>query len=712
MFRPGEIARMRVGASVRNSDGDFKIIRYTDDTFRSVETDRGVFLESQLYPAHPSVLLTISGQDSEMAEFLRREQEEDDIEVEPKDVDSTEYPSLGDDEKERIIKQILVTLPTDLKGHDIVPDGSLRDYFMSWAFSLDNKEFFLLKQALEDGPAMTELVHIGLTSMPCAKCNSTPYKYIKTDGKHVVVDGDPCSYQDNMEPVQWELNVPSGRLVVASDLTDLFPLHIGAGRIESHESEIGRQQLTQQFALHGVAHAYVGKSKAGIYCVDEEKLEYVVASGKGEKQCKVRLNPFHSWYSMCDLDEYKLRKEFFAGPELELNKPKSFKVKPGVYLFTHRSIKHKGEFTVHSEFKWIRPPEPDQGLLAACQNHEIKPYPYVRAQVVEWPSLYGGVTHRDTPVPWENMTTKAQHNAWRCVADHIFFTIGNGVNWNPKGFPYGCSDPSLPDMEPPLFRAQYGWYPFSKNYSGWVSKNKLTPAFAKLLLNCLESIISFGMHVNESAVCREVHSVRERMGHAVERARELVKEYPTIADPQFMGWLQTKQPEAWVKNFDLGPVCTPAMLDLINFKPWLDASSYAIKVDATKLSQNRSLSARGYWSNEANATGIALPHAERKQHPKYYPKEFNKVASWTTNAVKSVPLTFIARVVGAGCNFDGEPMVEIAFDYDKNSWMQSGLRVALSLNNNAEAAITVLSKGEYEEELPNFSSQFKQWSAT
>jgi hypothetical protein len=161
--------------------------------------------------------------------------------------------------------------------------------------------------------------------------------------------------------------------------------------------------------------------------------------------------------------------------------------------------------------------------------------------------------------PWSEFTEAERLSAWQDVADHIFCTIGGGTEWHEKGFPLAKVDPSIPDVEPPSFRAQFSWYPFSAPYGGLFENIPFSPGFAKLVFRVLESVISFGMAVREDRAkgIREVGPARDRMMVAVKRYRELAPLYPEAADPAYVEWLSQKgRAEKWVRDFDLGPEVT------------------------------------------------------------------------------------------------------------------------------------------------------------
>jgi hypothetical protein len=152
------------------------------------------------------------------------------------------------------------------------------------------------------------------------------------------------------------------------------------------------------------------------------------------------------------------------------------------------------------------------------------------------------------------MTPEDRVDSWRRVADQVYCTIGSGIEWHEKGFPLARVDASIPDEEPPSFRAQHHWYPFSKPYGGLFEPQTLAPSFAKLAFRVLESVISFGANVRTDKESRDVRDVRARMLVAVKRYRELAKRHPEQADPDYVAWLSDKgRAEAWVNNFPLGP---------------------------------------------------------------------------------------------------------------------------------------------------------------
>lgn len=383
-------------------------------------------------------------------------------------------------------------------------------------------------------------------------------------------------------------------------------------------------------------------------------------------------------------------------------------VKPGVYRFRHNEHAREqegGEECIYTNFEWVRDPDPLQDFLSSYEEVDVNPNAYVQAKVARWPTLYGKVARsrhgKDKTVPWQDMTAEEQRHAWQRVADQTFCTIGGGVKWHEKGFPKAKVDPEVLDVEPPAFREQCHWYPFSKPYGGLFEPKLLTPSFAKFAFRVLESIISFGMTVRNNAHSREVRCVRERMSVAVKRYRELAKKYPNQADPEYVSWLSQKgRAEAWVENFDLGPEFTAKHREHAASQRWVPEGTYAVAFKADKLESGHfawNPKQGGCWANKSDAKRYAILAHEGSD------------CFWATNATNtSVPLYFVARVVKLGeVSHMGETLVEIAFDYGTKWMLNEKKRKALAEHGEKDA-ISLLTKEEYEALLPTAIEYYKE----
>jgi hypothetical protein len=557
-----------------------------------------------------------------------------------------------------------------------------------------------------------------MTLRKCPLCGEDDFT-IETNGLTVRIAGDPCKFANGLPHTEWELNVPSGKLVVANDLREIFPLP------EDKDYDIntimGCRQTALAYAANGMSHAFVGNTCPGVYkCGDglfkianepqDEKWD-----AKKEKYVKVKPKPpFEGeqvagictdlwWYSICDHDEYKRRcKRFKVKRDRNVE---VVDVKPGVYRFRHdehaRSYEGPGE-SVYTRFEWVREPDPVKDFLAHYEEVEVNANAYVQAQVARWPTLYGKadpLNVKRTTVPWSKMTPEDRHHSWKRVADDVFCTIGGGVEWHERGFPRAKVDASIPDVDPPTFRAQYNWYPFSKPYGGLFAPTTLAPSFAKLAFRVLESVISFGTTVRDDNHSRDVRHVRGRMMVAVKRYRELAKRHPEQADPEYVAWLsQEGRAEAWVENFPLGPEFTEKHREHAKKQRWVPEDAYAVAFDARKLTEGHFAwhpKQGGCWAHKKDAHRYAL----RAWEDNGQPPEHN--CFWNCHATNtSVPLYSVARVVKVGeVSHMGETLVEIAYDYG-TPWMQDKKKRKALAEAKEQAAIKVLSKEEYERLLP------------
>ena len=590
MFKPGEIAKAKLG-----SEGRIVTILDTPTTGSNhrwpVATSDGVFDETELAPAHPTVLATAAGR-APSAEAFRGLM--DHMAAEAAEDGALSYKLR--DKVEKALKKV----PLDFNGH--WKNGALlQDEFkvLKHLFlgpkdmsKVDAEDFV---RAAAAGTPLGRWVRVdvslGLTGLrTCSYCGEDVFA-METNGRVVRLAGEPCKFPNGLPPTEWELNVPSGKLVVANDLRGLFPLEDDDFDINTTR---GCSQTALAYAANGMSHAFVGNSCPGVYkCGDgifkianppsDEEFE-------GERVAGICTDLW--WYSLCDHAEFQRRCKRFK------QKADGFSVaivdiKPGVYRFRHdeEARLHDGPSEcIYTRFEWVREAGPVQDFLARYEEAEVNANAYVQSQVARWPTLYGETKSllggKGKVTPWSGMTEDERRHSWQRVADQAFCTISGGVEWHEKGFPKAKVDPSVPDVEPPSFRAQQHWYPFSQPYGGLFEPKKLAPSFAKLAFRVLESVISFGMDVQDSERSREVRNVRERMLLAVKRYRKLAKQYPEMADPEYVAWLSQKgRAEAWVENFELGPEFTEKQAKHASQQRWVPEDAYAVVFDARKLEE-------------------------------------------------------------------------------------------------------------------------------
>lgn len=710
MFKPGEVAGVR-GQEERR----VKVILGLD---RGISTDGGIFKEEELFVAHPTVLATASGHDQTREAWRER------IDAMASTGPTLPLKLLNE------IERVLARMSLDWNGH--WKNGEALDPVFK---SERSKELLLSPRALskEDAEALLQAVKAGkrldhwvpvdaaglrLSLSNCHYCGENNFG-LETNGQVLRIEGASCEFSKGMPPSEFELNVPSGKLVVANDLRELFPLLEDDFNVNTLW---GCRQTTLAYAAIGMAHAIVGNSCPGVFQCEDGTFKIANPPPdehwNGKAWVEVRPKPLFDgkkvasittdlwWYSLCDYDDFKRRCRYFKHKVKDFH-IKVVKVVPGVYRFQHddEARGHRGrDECVFARFKRVRKADKVKDFLASYKEAEVNPHAYVLAQVKQWPTLYGkvkeGSSGKETPIPWGKMTPRDQLLSWQRVADQVFCTIGSGTEWHEKGFPLAKVDQGVPDIDPPSFREQFHWYPFSAPYGGLYEPKVLTPSFAKLAFRVLESIISFGMTVNDGAHSREVIYTRQRMLAAVKRYRQLAKEHPTEADPEYVTWLNEKgRAEAWVENFDLGPEVTEKHKKHAESQRWVPEDAYAIEFDARKLPDGHHFAwhpkIMGCWARKADAQRYAILQWQDNGQSSAKHNCF-----WSCNASStSVPLYTVARVKKVGeVSHVGETLVEIVYDYG-TAWMKGTSRKALA-EFKEKAGLRVLSKKEYEERLP------------
>lgn len=474
---------------------------------------------------------------------------------------------------------LLEKLDIDYNGH--WRDGKSIQYFLSMVLSeLYLSPFSLLPSkeqvdellvALRTKKSLGRWIPLIECRMPllgggCSYCGADHF-FLETDGLSLRLSGEKCPLPNGFDPNEWELNVPSGKIVVANDLRDWFPLPYGSEDLPSVNSVIGCRAVAQAYAQVGLAHAFVGNTCPSVIRLSDASFK--ISSEPSEdvwngEEWVEREDPVGRedevvasictdlwWYSLCDLDELERR---FARFGKEHDRDFTvIDVKPGVYKFRHNdSVDESEEEEVFSTFEWVRDPDPVRDFVGEYADLVISPHAFVQAKVKRWPTLYGGGYKdkaRKIAEDWCEMTSEQQNRSWASVADHVFFTIGSGQEWHDKGFPVAQVDSSIPDIEPPEFRFQYSWYPFSKPYGGIYEQNNFESSWAKLAFRALESVISFGMPVDS---IRDKKQVKKLMNLAAELYLELAATHSSEADPNYVRWLsQPERVKEWVSRFDI-----------------------------------------------------------------------------------------------------------------------------------------------------------------
>lgn len=280
-----------------------------------------------------------------------------------------------------IVEVFAETAPVDWRGH--LANGRYgknhddKSAVENFIFFFDpNPEQVKLVLAIKAGELLDHFVtitHLAIRECPCCGEQLS----LETDGKIIRPTTD-CDYPDGMV-YEWELNVPSGKIVAANDLGELFSIE-GDFNVNT---DMGCRQTTLAMAEIGCAYAFVGNSCPGIYRV-KGRNKFVVASGApdlpdgepiyydGDRVASICTDLW--WYSLADYDEFIRRGGEIDDQHVGLGGHDVIDVKPGVYRFQHffhkiksepakddpyRNLREiRGVVTPYSEFEWVRKPDP------------------------------------------------------------------------------------------------------------------------------------------------------------------------------------------------------------------------------------------------------------------------------------------------------------------------------------------------------------------
>ena len=387
------------------------------------------------------------------------------------------------------------------------------DYLTVQLDALSDQALTELSRAVKKGKKLDKPIILkGNCLNKCFICGEEPDLCI--DGVSMRPE-KPCAYPKGIS-LSFELNVPSGVMVVANDLRPEFKV-LGDYDINTR---MGCVKQSLAMAKQGCAHAFVGNTCPGVYKVGKDK--FVIANPiYDEKRDKTVLPKNWEevasictdlwWYSIVDADKFKRRGLKFGEGIDKVN------VRPGVYKFTH--FRHlldfddsSGKKVIFSEVQWVRPPDPVIDYMGGFMKMSFTAGQVIYNHITQWPTLYKGA------------------NGIQRVADHIFCVNGGGGDWHPNGFVQ--YDPDMPANSPevpiPQFDQPYHWYPLSEGYCALdraaTGKLNLNLSFAALAKNVLRCIIKHG-----SRSSRNKKEDRNSRKLAEKFLKNIDKLYPQVA---------------------------------------------------------------------------------------------------------------------------------------------------------------------------------------
>lgn len=310
----------------------------------------------------------------------------------------------------------------------------------------------------------------------CPECGVAPEFYYYKGA----FQADPCAYPNGLPAFSFELNIPSGKIVVANDLRGAFPI-TGSYYVNY---TINEMRTTLAYAKLGMAHGFVGNTCPAFQAKGDQN--FYITNGNPIKglRTKCRICTDLWWYSLCDFDELARRKpEWIKSEDLDI-----VKCRPGVYKITHQyhTIRANRDKGVYATIEWIREPDPVVDLQKIEREKNLTAGQVIADGLARYPER-----------------TKSKTDAILRKADHILCTIGNGYDFHPNGW-FG-SNPDLqsdsPSVKIPRFHGKRRWYPLC-DYSaiagaaGLGDKKAhytLNESFANLAFNIVACMLIYGM---------------------------------------------------------------------------------------------------------------------------------------------------------------------------------------------------------------------------
>jgi hypothetical protein len=313
----------------------------------------------------------------------------------------------------------------------------------------------------------------------------------RIDGRSMVAE-NPCPYPDGLPAIEFELNVPSGKMVVGNDFRDSF---VVCGDFNVNKtSEIAK--TCHVYAEVGLAHAYVGNTCPGMFKVDDGS--FVIGVGgktnpvKGSRRVAGICTDLW-WYSIADYDEFVRR----TGRQPDERTESVVNCRPGVYRFRHQYhlLDHE-DYTksqVYTYVDWVRGPDPLRDFLGEFMSLDYTAGQVLFKHIRDYPDLYN--------YPGYGPPSAASLQA---AANRAF---ASGREYHPNGWLDGTPDmtPAEPDAEIPVFDETYYWDDVGEHHllcqiAGvgkpfvWDRMNiYLNPSFTALAFNVLNCIIKYGV---------------------------------------------------------------------------------------------------------------------------------------------------------------------------------------------------------------------------
>jgi len=554
--------------------------------------------------------------------------------------------------------------------------------------------------AVEAGEELDEPLPLGRGGSRDFECLDCGQKMrLAFNGKGFVWIDKPCEYPDGIV-TEYELNVPSGKIVVDDDLRTWFPVdedYDVNGTIGCHLSSLAAAEI-------GMAYGFVGNTCPHVYRNGDK---FVIGSYREELWDRETNETYPNpdpcpwgedvasictdlwWYSIADYDDFARRVAHYT-PDRTVKEIVDHwtvhvvDVRPGVYRFRQeQGVDRDGPIVEYATFEWVREPDPVRDLLKEDMEKQLNATECLLSHVLSWPTLYMGVSSLDGDQSmeaaverWKEFDDEQRLHSLAHAAREAMFT-SRADDWHENGFPR-----TVVTGEVKQLAEEYGdigsfdfrgpWGSPSEDYDAiclgaGLGKSMfgpfpdLAPSFVLLGLNICQSAIRHGeeprLNTDVYPPAYEVPFARDNMAKFVEVYRAYRKKYPDIVfDEEFDRWMQETDLDRYVAEFDYGVTNSPKE-EWGDPPPTVKEGDFFV-FDASKIEDGYFCWAKGCWARKEDAERYAIGPLERTQSSMGH---LHAYASARPPCM--IPLKAVGRVLrGTGDGHSSSHLV-VTFDY-------------------------------------------------
>ena len=453
----------------------------------------------------------------------------------------TDYDDLRDLVFKRLLEEInngnMFFEGSHHKSRDLAKDQGCNLIYQakySELYSYEQLESLLKSLNEECSLPNGEVFPLGFDGDVCFECGEYSPKLV-TDGVSIY-HANQCEHPDGYPSYNFELDVPSGIMIVGSHLKNLFTA------FDSNlDSMPTYHERSLDYSAIGLAVGHLGDKEAFIFSFKKENKDEFLIGAYGclidhdddcelmadEKACQCEIShrkvpPIYAadelfeiesdCYYLMDYEDYKTKLAAIDNP-FEPTELQLIHCKPGLYRFTHTAHRvpenpnRRSKPEIYCKINWVKNSynKVEKQAMAfdsvvAEFEKKIKQHPGIPVSCTAGQVLLYHI--RKYPHLFlRNNDEKCAESLFE-AADHLMCVVGNGSifidDW------IGCDKTeseiakikSIENIEIPFFDGQFDWYYLSTAYSKVMNvcyeDRKVNESFVKLSFNILMNCARFG----------------------------------------------------------------------------------------------------------------------------------------------------------------------------------------------------------------------------